>query len=103
MYERGKLTPDLTADDEAGVCAIYPPASDDLVCSEVISAEGAGCYGAKDVCPKEADSGCGCELPRASGSWSVWTLALLPLAASRRRFGRLARRFNRRQSTKMSV
>jgi hypothetical protein len=103
MFERGKFTPDLTADDEAGVCAIYPPANDPLVCSEVSSAEGAECHGKKDNCPKKADSGCSCELPRAQGAWSLWTLALLPLAASRRRFGWLARRLSLRQSTKTSA
>jgi len=91
MAERGKLTPDLTFDDEAGVCAIYPPG--DLACSAPPSAEGAECVGDKRSCPGDDESGCTCDLPRAHGSAGLWALALLPIAASRRWLRAFRRRF----------
>jgi hypothetical protein len=84
MAERGKLTPDLTVDDEAGVCAIYTRGNGDLVCPAPPSAEGAECVGDKNSCPADDDGGCGCELPGAPGYFSAWALALLPIAAGRR-------------------
>ncbi len=103
MFVRGKLTPDLTPDDEAGVCAIYPPAADELACSAAPSLEGAECYGKRDSCPEPDESGCNCALPRADGSRSAWALALIPLAASRRRLRILRRRLGLLHSLERSA
>ena len=96
MAREGKLTPDLTPDDEAGVCAIYPPGKAALECTAPPSAAGAECHGAKRSCPEAEESGCGCELPGVRGYWSAWALVLLTLAAGRRwlrvRLGRNRRR-----------
>jgi hypothetical protein len=96
MFELGKLTPDLTVDDEAGVCTIYPPGNGDLACPVPPSAAGAECVGEKHSCPRDEDGdGCSCDLPGGGRSISLWALALLPIAASRR----WLRRFSLRRST----
>jgi hypothetical protein len=98
MALEGQLTPDLRADDQAGVCAIYPPENGNLTCPVPPSAAGAECVGDKHTCPRDDDGGCSCDLPGANGSWSLWVLALLPIAASRRWLRGVERRFSLRRS-----
>jgi hypothetical protein len=86
-YDRGDLAPrDLTAGDTAGICAIFPPASD-LAANDCAPRHG---FSRECGTPKES-SGCGVSRTRSGASSPLGLALLLGLGIAARRSTRRGR------------
>jgi hypothetical protein len=90
MRDGGKTSPELSPDDVAGVCEIYPAANGTPSCKPPRSAAGAECNGTKLNCPREEEeSGCSCSVlgsarTPAAGWLACAGLAIFAFARNRR-------------------